>query len=51
MELVPGMRHVRLTDETAIPVRSGIDVYDAKRVRAPVIQRIDECDIRERLRR
>jgi hypothetical protein len=50
MELVPGVRHVRLTNETAIPTRIGIEVDDAERVRTPVVQRIDEYDIGERLR-
>jgi hypothetical protein len=50
MELVPKVRHVRLTNQTAIPARLGIDIDDAERVGAPVVQRIDECDIGERLR-
>ena len=51
MEFVPAVRHVGLSDQTAVALRSGVDVQDADRVRALRPSGDDERDVRERLRR
>ena len=51
MQFIPGVGHVGLADQTAVAFRVGIDVHDANRVGTSILQRIDERDIRERLRR
>ena len=51
MQLVAGVRHVGLPDQTAVALRVGIDVHDADRVGASFFVGIDQRQVGELLRR